>query len=123
MIVAADIARDSDQFTEVEIAAHIRGNAKPVPCRASIAADVTTRDPFLEQCKCATQDRSETRGLNTVELLLGIVEVVYVERRYANVRLTRSDLMGQKRRRERMAAADDVIGCNDARTYEGLLEV
>ena len=123
MIVAAHIARDSDQFTEIEMAAHIGGNPKAVPCRASIAADVATRDTFLEQGKRATQDRSESRGLNTVELLLGIVQVIDVECRNADVRLTCGDLVGQKRRRERMTAADNVIGCNNARIYEGLLEV
>ncbi len=123
VVITADIARDADELAQVEMSARIGRRAESVPRRASVAADVAAFDSLLEQRERVTEYRAEPCRLDGVELLLGVVEIVHVDRAHAEVCLTRLDLMRDERRRQRVAATNDILGCHDAWIDECALQV
>jgi hypothetical protein len=62
------------------------------------------------------------RSFDRIELLLGVVQVVDVNRGEPQVFPAALDLVGEVARREAVAAGDDVIGCHHSRTVVLVLE-
>src|SRR5688500_9375189 len=114
VVITTDVARHRDDLGEIQVPARVRWCAEAVPGCTPITTDVATRDPLLEQRERATKDRTESRRLNRVELLLRIVQVVDVERSDAKVLLASFNLMCQERRRERVTASYEIIGTDDS---------
>src|SRR4030095_2320657 len=123
VVIAAAIARDANDLTPIEMSARVGRRAHPVPLGPAIAADVSAFDSLLEKHERATKYGAEPSRLDRVELLLGIVEIVDVERPHAEVRRARLDLVCDERRRQRVAAANDVFRRYNAWIDEHPLEV
>src|SRR5437868_11348054 len=89
--------------------------AQSAPCRASVGADLSRSTALFEHLEGGADASLELRRLDRIELLLGIVEIVEVDRLDSEIRTTARELIGQKVRREAMSARNDILGAHDSR--------
>src|SRR5689334_2918783 len=88
--------------------------AQPVPRCASVTTDQSGVDGTLERRESIPDQRQEPFSRQSVEGLLGIVEVVNVDGLDAEVRSAALDLILKELCRKTMATGDDVCGIHDA---------
>src|SRR5437763_12738789 len=105
------------------MAAILGRHAQPVPRRASVASHLARGAALLEQRERGAQSVTELVARQGLELLLGIVQVVDVDRLGAEVAATAPELVRKEARRQAVRAAHDLLRAHDAGVEELALEV
>src|SRR5215212_4579953 len=85
-----------------------------MPGCTSVAANRALADLGFELGERAGNDASEARAIQGQSLLLGIVQIVDVNRGEAKIRKTALNLVRKKCGTERMTAAHDIRSCHNS---------
>ena len=109
VVVASRIARARHEHLETQVSARVGRRAQPVPCCAAVAGDLAHAAPLLEQLERAGDALPQLALVHRVQLLFRVVQVVEIDGLDAEVGAAARELVGDERRREAVAARDDLV--------------
>ncbi len=92
----------------------VRRRAQAVPRCATVSTDLARRTSLLEHLERRADSPLELRGVYGIELLLGVVQVVEIDRVKSQIRAAARDLVLEKCGSEAVTAGDDVLGTHDS---------
>jgi len=110
VIGARYFPRGFHEHREAQVPALARWRAETVPRRASVAADLAGGAARFEQLEGRAQAPLKLRIIDSVELLLGVVQIVEIDRFDAEVCAAARELIGEEGGSEAVSAGDYVVG-------------
>src|SRR5260370_1014614 len=119
----ARLSRCGQHFGEREMLFLVSRQAIALPRGGAVAGDAPLAAGALERLEGGAQPPPELGPGHLAELRLGVVQVVEVDARDAKVAPAALDLVVEEARGQRVAAGDDLVGAQDARLDERLLEI
>src|ERR1700743_2019771 len=105
------------------MAGGVRKAAKPVPSRDTVGSDLPPVSRLLEYREYHFEACVQLVCADVPKLLLGIVQIVEVDRSQSEVLTALRETIANEARREAMPAGHDLIGLHDLRIEELALNV